>query len=172
MRSSVLLIGLRHLRAPIIMMVVVFAVGVTGLVLIPGLDASGNPWRLNFLQALYFMSYTATTIGFGEIPQPFTDTQRLWVTVMIFASVVGWAYLVACLLAIARDESFRGALTEASFVRSVRGIREPFYLICGFGETGYLVGRSLDRMGRRFVVIDVAPNRVQELNLLDLARRR
>jgi Trk K+ transport system NAD-binding subunit len=169
-KTSVVFVGLRRLRAPIIMLVVMFAVGVAGLVLIPGVDAAGNSWHMNFTQALYFMSYTATTIGFGEIPQAFTDTQRLWVTALIFASVVGWAYLVACILQLARDDTFRSVLTEAAFARGVRSIREPFYLICGFGETGLLVARTLDRMNRRFVVVDVDPNRVQELNMLDLGQ--
>lgn len=168
MKTSVVFVGLRRLRAPIIMLVVMFAVGVAGLVLIPGVDAAGDAWHMNFTQALYFMSYTATTIGFGEIPQAFTDTQRLWVTALIFASVVGWAYLVACILQLARDDAFRSVLTEAAFARGVRSIREPFYLICGFGETGLLVARTLDRMNRRFVVVDVDPHRVQELNVLDL----
>jgi voltage-gated potassium channel len=169
-KSSVLFLGLRRMRGPLILIIAVFATGIAGLVLIPGLDAEGNAWHLTFPQALYFMSYTATTIGFGEIPAEFTDTQRLWVTAMIFASVVGWAVLVASLIALLRDEGFRGALTEAHFARSIRRLREPFHLVCGFGETGYLVGRALDRLGHRFVVLDIDPARIQELALLDFTQ--
>jgi voltage-gated potassium channel len=169
-KSSVLLLGLRHLRGPLIVIITVFATGIAGLVLIPGVDEQGRPWHISFAEALYFMSYTATTIGFGEIPGEFTNAQRLWVTGIIFASVMGWAYLVASLLALARDEAFRGALTAAAFARSIRALREPFYLICGFGETGLLVGRSLDRLGVRFVVVDIDQARVQELALMDLVQ--
>ena len=35
---------------------------------------------MGFFDAFYFMSYTATTIGFGELPQAFNDAQRMWVT--------------------------------------------------------------------------------------------
>jgi Trk K+ transport system NAD-binding subunit len=166
--SSALILGLRHLRGPIVTMVAVFAIGITGLVLIPGVDANGVPWHMTITQALYFMSYTATTIGFGEMPHAFTATQRLWVTVMIFASVVGWSVLLGALLRLARDEAFRGVITSAAFARGVRSIREPFYLICGFGETGLLVSRTLDRLGRRFVVVDNSPARIQELGVQDL----
>jgi voltage-gated potassium channel len=169
-KSSVLLLGLRQMRGPLILILVVFAIAIAGLVLIPGVDADGAVWRMTFAQALYFMSYTATTIGFGEVPADFTATQRLWVTAMIFASVIGWAYLIAALLALARDEAFRGALTAARFARSMRALREPFYLICGFGETGFLVGRALDRLGLRFAVVDIDPQRVQTVKLLDLAQ--
>lgn len=168
MTSSVLLLGLRHLRGPLIVIVSVFAGGIAGLVLLPGIDEGGGEWHMSFAEALYFMSYTATTIGFGEIPAEFTSTQRLWVTVIIFASVMGWAYLVASLLALTRDEAFRGALTAAAFARAIRSLREPFYLICGFGETGLQVGRALDRLGLQFVVVDIDAARVQELKLLDL----
>ena len=40
------LVALRRLRAPIVLLVLVFAVGIVGLVLIPGTDATGQPWRM------------------------------------------------------------------------------------------------------------------------------
>lgn len=168
MSSGVLFLALRRLRAPLIYLVAVFALGIVGLVLIPGVDAEGRPWHMSVLQALYFMAYTASTTGFGEIPHPFSDTQRLWATLMIFASVFGWAYLVARLISLAQDRAFRAAVVGTRFARRVRALTEPFYLICGFGETGSLVGRALDDLGFRFVVVDIDETRVQELDLLDL----
>lgn len=170
MSSSVLFLALRRLRAPLIYLIVSFAVGIVGLVLIPGVGPDGQPWQMSVLQALYFMAYTASTTGFGEIPRPFTDTQRLWATVMIFSSVFGWAFLVARLIGLAQDRAFRGALIATRFARRVRALSEPFYLICGFGETGSLVGRALDDLGFRFVVVDIDETRVQELDLLDLVQ--
>ena len=168
--SSVVLLGLRHLRGPLIAIVAIFAAGIVGLVLLPGVNPDGSPWHMTFAEALYFMSYTATTIGFGEIPRGFTAAQRLWVTAIIFASVIGWAYLVATVLGLTRDEAFRGALTATRVSRAIRALREPFYLICGFGETGLLVGRALDRLGTRFVAVDIDGARIQEVKLLDLAQ--
>jgi voltage-gated potassium channel Kch len=168
MQGAALFLALRRLRAPVIFMVAVFAVSMTGLVLIPGADANGEPWHFTLLQALYFMAYTATTIGFGEIPHAFTDTQRLWVTGAIFASVLGWAYLVTGLLSLGRDPAFRSAVVSGRFRLRVRALRQPFYLICGFGETGRLVGAALDALGERFVMIDVDPVKVEELELMEL----
>jgi voltage-gated potassium channel Kch len=168
--NNALLVALRRLRAPIVLIVLVFAIGIVGLVLIPGTDAQGQPWRMTIFDALYFMSYTASTIGFGEIPQAFNTAQRVWVTLVIYASVIGWAYLVAALLTLAQDRGFRAVIADSRFRRRVRALREPFYLICGFGETGALVGRALDAFAFRFVVIDISEERVQELDLLDLAQ--
>ena len=89
--NSALLLTLRRLRWPLVLLVGVYAIGITGLVLIPGVDEQGNPAHMGFFHAFYFLSYTASTIGFGEIPEAFTDTQRLWVTAVIYMSVVAWA---------------------------------------------------------------------------------
>ena len=165
--NSTLLLTLRRLRAPIIVLIVVFAVGMVGLVLIPGQDQDGQPWHMSLFQAFYFMTYTASTIGFGEIPHAFTDRQRLWVVAIIFASVLGWAYLVASLLALGRDKAVRKAYVDARFNRAVQSIVEPFFIICGIGETGRLVAKAMDLRGRRFVVVEVDETRVQEMDLMD-----
>ena len=66
--SSTIFLILRRMRAPLIVLITIFAVSVLGLTLIPGQDAAGQPTRMGFFDAFYFMSYTATTIGYGEIP--------------------------------------------------------------------------------------------------------
>ena len=78
--SDILFLILRRLRAPLITLIAVYGISIGGLALIPGLDAAGHPGRMSIFHAFYVISYTATTIGFGEIPQPFTDAQRMWVT--------------------------------------------------------------------------------------------
>lgn len=164
-QQSIFLLALRRMRAPLLLMIVVYAVGIVGLVLIPGVDAEGRPIAYGFFHAFYFITYTASTIGFGEIPYAFTDTQRLWVSFVIILSVVGWAYTLASVLALGRDRGFRLAVTMTLFRRAVRGLREPFYVVCGYGETGSLVCRGLEQIGVRFVVLDVDSRRIDDLDL-------
>ena len=71
--SSAIFLVLRRMRTPLIVLIAIYAISVLGLTLIPGQDADGKPWSMGFFHAFYFMSYTATTIGFGEIPHAFTD---------------------------------------------------------------------------------------------------
>ena len=78
--SSTIFLVMRRMRAPLITLIVIFSVSVIGLTLITGVDANGQPARISLFESFYFMSYTATTIGFGELPWPFTPAQRLWVT--------------------------------------------------------------------------------------------
>lgn len=82
--NSVFFLVLRRMRAPLIALIVFYAIAVLGLTLVPGVHADGTPAPpMSFFHAFYFISYTATTIGFGEIPNAFSDAQRLWVTVCI-----------------------------------------------------------------------------------------
>jgi voltage-gated potassium channel len=163
--SATIFLVLRRMRAPLIVLIVIFAVGTLGLTLIPGQDAAGRPWRMGFFDAFYVMSYTASTIGFGEIPYPFTYNQRMWVTISIYLTVIGWAYAIGSLLALVQERNFRNALALQHFSRKVRRLREPFLLIIGYGQTGELLARSLDALDRRFVVIDRDDGRIDDLYL-------
>ena len=89
--SATIFLVMRRMRAPLIVLIVIFAVSTVGLTLIPGQDAEGRPWRMGFFDAFYVMSYTASTIGYGEIPYPFSYNQRMWLTISIYLTVVGGA---------------------------------------------------------------------------------
>lgn len=168
MVNSAFFLVLRRMRAPIIVLTVIYGIAVIGLTLVPGVDAEGRPAPpLSFFHAFYFISYTATTIGFGEIPTAFSDAQRLWVTICIYLTVVGWSYSVLTLIALLQDRGFQKTLTVNRFVRRVRRLKEPFYLVCGCGETGNLICHTLDRLGHAFVVVEKDDLRVQELDLQD-----
>jgi voltage-gated potassium channel len=163
--SEAVFLVLRRMRVPLIVLIVIFAVSVLGLTLIPGVDAQGRPWRMGFFDAFYVMSYTATTIGFGEIPYPFTYSQRMWVTVSIYLTVIGWAYAIGSLLALLQDRSFRSALALQRFRRRVLRLGEPFVLVAGYGRAGELLGHALDGLGRRFVVLDTSTERIDGIEL-------
>lgn len=156
---------LRRLRAPLITLILVFSVSVLGLSLIPGQDAAGRPADMSVFDAFYFMSYTATTIGFGELPTTFTYAQRMWVTVAIYLTVVGWAYAIGSVLTLLQDRAFRRAVTRGHVTRKVARLREPFLLMAGYGQTGERLGEAFDELGRRFTVVDLDEARIDVLEL-------
>jgi Trk K+ transport system NAD-binding subunit len=162
--SATIFLVLRRMRVPFIVLITIFAVTTLGLMLIPGQDASGEPYRMHLLDAFYVMTYTATTIGFGEIPYAFTEAQRLWVIVAIFLSVIGWAYAIGTLFALVQDRDFRQALALQRFTRTVGRMQEPFLLMAGHGQTGERLGLSLDALGRRFIVVDRVEGRIAALD--------
>src|ERR671933_1133433 len=156
---------MRRMRTPLIVLIAIFAVSVLGLTLVPGRDDAGRPWRMGFFDAFYVMSYTASTIGFGELPYSFTYNQRMWVTVSIYLTVVGWAYAIGSLLALLQDRSFRSALALQRFTRKVARLAEPFVLVTGYGRAGELLGHSMDALGRRVVILDRDDERIDGLEL-------
>lgn len=163
--QNVIYLMLRRMRKPLIVVILAYAVSITGLVLIPGVDDQGNPWHMTLFHAFYFVSYMGTTIGFGEVPYAFTDSQRLWTSLAMYLTVVSWLYAIGSLFAVLQDPAFQRVLAFTTFTRSVRMIREPFYLVCGLGDAGHLVVRELATDGIRTVVIDRNEDRVQSLRL-------
>ena len=156
------------MRAPLIVLVVLYAVGILGLTLVPGENEDGTAAPpLDFFHAFYFISYTATTIGFGEIPRAFSDAQRLWVTVCVYMTVIAWTYSIVTVLALLQDKAFLQTLVASRFARRVKRIQTPFYLICGCGETGSLICRALDILGYDFAILEKDELRVEELDMED-----
>ena len=161
--SDLVFLVLGRLRMPLIVLIFVYAISVLGLALIPGVDPDGKPWHMGFFHAFYVIAYTATTIGFGEIPYPFTDVQRAWVIVSIFLSVIGWAYAIGTIFALISDPIVRRAADHALVRSRVNGLGEQFFVICGCGQSGTAMARALDAMGYRLVVIDVREDRAAQI---------
>jgi len=111
-----------------------------------------------------------STIGFGELPYPFTYGQRLWTLFTIYASVISWLYAIGTVISLLQDPVFRRALTHNQFVRSVKGLSQPFYLVCGAGDTGTMVIRALTDRGIRAVAVDQQQDAVDSLQLEHFVR--
>lgn len=165
---NVLFVLLRRIRTPLILLIVVYAISVLGFVLIPGVDDKGQPWHMGFFHAFYVVSYTATTIGFGELPYLFTSAQRLWSILVIYASVVTWLYSIGALFTVLQDPGLRSLMVRHAFQREVARIREPFYLICGYGDTGTLLVRALAESDIRAVALDINQECINALKLEDM----
>jgi voltage-gated potassium channel len=157
----------RRMRAPLLVLLGAYAISIGGLVLMPGFDDQGNPWRFDFFHAFYFVSYMGSTIGFGEIPYPFSAAQRFWVLLSIYLTVIAWLYAIGTILALIQDPAFRRAVTELRFTLQVRRLKSPFFLVVGYGDTGSLLVAALQRRDIQSVVIDIDPDRINSLSLND-----
>lgn len=158
---------LRQMRAPLIVIVTVFSIAILGMVLIPGVDDQGQVWRMDFFHALYFVSFTATTIGFGEIPYPLTDAQRLWALITIFFSVFGWFYAISKIVSLIQTPLFKKAVIHSNFKHSLSQINKQFYLVCGYGETGQDLVDRLLKKAINCVVIDSNQSAIDALEVQD-----
>lgn len=137
------------------------------MVLVPGPVVDGKTTHMGFFHALYFLTYTATTTGFGEIPYTFSDAQRMWAIIALFISVVAWVYAIGSIIHLVQNEQFQNAVGQRKFSKQVSSIKEPFVIICGFGNTGSLLTRGVITAGFRAVVIERMSNRIQALKMRD-----
>ena len=170
MHAAAILLILRRMRAPLLTLIATYAVALVGLVLIPGADAQGNPARLSFFHAFYVITYTATTTGFGELPHPFTDGQRLWVALSMYASIVAWLYALGALIALLRDPTFKRVFTENRFAAAVNRLDDRFYIVCGYGDAGAVVVQALTSHIFSAVVLERREQRIRERVLEDMRR--
>ena len=164
-------IVLRFTRGPILVMIMVYTVGIIGMALMPGQDVDGNPQRMDLFHAFYFFTYTATTTGFGEIPQNFTHEQRLWTIICLFMGVTAWLYAIGSIINLLQNPHFANAIAKRQFARSVRRLWSPFYIVCGFGDTGSLLTRGLSDHGLMATIIDGDEERIKALALRDYRDR-
>lgn len=164
--NNVLYLFLRRMRLPLVLVILMYAVTVFGLSVMPGVDADGNPTEgMGLFNAFYVISYTATTIGFGELPVPWSTAQRMWMTASIYMTVTAWSYALITVVGLLQEQSFQNAMRHGRFARRIRHLKEPFYIVCGVGETGTLVCRGLNRLGLSFVVVDADQVRVDQIKL-------
>lgn len=167
--DTIIFLILRRMRAPLLTLIVVYALAMAVLALIPAQDATGRPVAMSLFHAFYFVSYMSTTIGFGELPNAFTDAQRLWVSLSVFFTVAVWIYAIGTLITLFQDNAFQRAFLERRFRDRVRRMRDPFYLVCGYGQTGGALVRAFTDRHRHAVVVDIDPDRI---NLLQLDNHR
>jgi len=158
---------MRRMRTPLIILILVYFFSIVALISVPGIDDAGNAYRMSFLDAAYFMAILQTTIGFGEIPFSFTAQQRMLVYWLLLPNVVAWLYSIGTLLGLILDKQFQAAFHRNRFTQQVSWIKEPFYIVCGFGNTGSMTVSGLMARGMRAVVIERDETVVRKMMLKD-----
>ena len=163
--SNILWIVIRRMRIPLLVIIITFSISILGLVLIPGLDSSGHTYHMSFLDAFYFVTFMASTIGFGEIPYEFTYAQRLWVLFSIYISVIGWFYAIGALVSLIQDKKLISELKIAKFSKKIKNLKEHFVIILGYNHTTKELIHRLSADNKRIVVIDKNQEKIDELEL-------
>lgn len=155
---------LRKMRTPLIVLNLAHAIPVLLLTLVPGVDTEGNVVHLSIFDAMYIVGYTATTIGFGEIPYPFSYPQRIVVLLTIYATVPAWLYALGSIIALLQEKTFLYAIKLNTFRRKVARLNQEFIIICGYTDAGKLLIDKLNEDNLyRIVVIDKSIEKIEAL---------
>ena len=165
MENSSLFIILQRMRRPFLVIVLTYTIAIIGLIVIDGVDANGNHHQMTIFDAFYFVSYMATTIGFGETPFEFTYPQRIWVVFSIYLTVLGWFYGIGSLVSLLQDKLFIQEIEKAKFARQVKHLKEKFIIILGYNQiTSEIIYKAIEQ-GIRTVVIEKDKEKINELIL-------
>jgi len=163
--NNILWIVIRRMRTPLLVIIITFSISILGLVLIPGVDNNGHVYHMNFLDAFYFVTFMASTIGFGEVPYEFTYAQRLWVLFSIYIAVIGWFYAIGALVTLIQDKKLISELKIARFNKKIKNLKEHFVIILGYNHTTKELIHKLSADNKRIVVIDKNQEKIDELEL-------
>lgn len=165
MENSSLFIILQRMRIPFLVIVISYTIAIIGLLVIDGVDLDGQPYQMTIFDAFYFVTYTATTIGFGETPYEFTYSQRIWVTFSIYLTVLGWFYGIGSLVSLLQDKLFLEEIHKAKFLRQVKGLKEKFIIILGYNQVTSEIIKKAIKEDIRTVVIENDKNKINQLLL-------
>lgn len=165
MNNSALWIILHRMRAPLLVLIVTYSIAIVGFLVLDGVDNNGNTYRMTIFDAFYVVSYTATTIGFGEIPYAFSYPQRIWMSMIIYATVMGWFYSLGTLIALLKDQLLIAQIAEAKFVKQVKNINQHFLLVLGYNHITSEIIKKANKEGVRTIVIEKDENKLNELLL-------
>ena len=165
MKDSFVFVFFRRMRLPLVVLISAYAIATVGFTLMPGVDDEGNPWQLSLFEAFYVVSYTGSTIGFGEVPYEFSAAQRMWTMVSIYLTVIAWLFSIGTIISLLQDPAFRRSMQRARFRRAVSAINQPFYLVCGCGDTGRLLTRALTERNHPVVMIDHNADKIDAISV-------
>ena len=165
MRNNTFFIILQKMRIPCLVIIITYTIAIVGLILIEGKDSNGIPYRLSIFDAFYFVTYTATTIGFGEIPYAFTYPQKIWVTFTVYLTVLGWFYGIGSLVSLFQDKLFLQEIEKAKFLKQIRNLDEKFIIILGYNQITKKIITKAIAQGIRAVVIEKDSLKIEKLML-------
>ncbi len=170
MSNNAFWIILQKLRAPLLVIIITYSIAILGMVLIPGMDDSGKVYHLSFFDAFYFVSYMASTIGFGEAPYTFTYAQRLWVTLCIYITVVGWFYGIGALVTAVTDKTLKFEMMRNRFRKKVSEIRDDFVIILGYTYVNLEIIKKFHAINMEVVLIDEDEEKISNFLLEDTSQ--
>lgn len=139
----------RRIRRLVLVPVVILIVGTVAYPLL-----EGPPWTL--FDGLYMTVITLTTLGYGEIPQPLSWQGRSFTMLLALGGIFTLFYIATEIVRSVVTGELREALGKERMEDELKHL-SGHQIVCGFGRMGKIVCDELERLKKRFVVIDKMP---------------
>jgi voltage-gated potassium channel len=149
-RSSV-----RRILQGFLAVLAVTVFGVTGYALLG--------WTV--FDALFMVVITISGVGYGEVRQMSTTAERVHSMLLIAFGMVAVAYTIAGFVQFLAEGEIERHLGHQRMRRQI-AMLSGHTIVAGFGRVGGLVSEELAAAGLPFVVLELAPERVTEVERL------
>lgn len=143
----------RRLVIPVLLLIFVIVVAIVGYMYLE---------HFPFLDAVYMVVITLSTVGFREVHELNSSGKILTICVII-AGVGTVAYTVGQFIEIMLEGQIVGYRRRRNMEKKISELRDH-YIICGYGRVGHEVAKSFKAQKIPFVVIDSKGETSAELN--------
>ncbi len=137
---------LKALEKAVILLIAIVIAGTVGYMIIE---------KQSFLNALYMVIITVTTIGYGET-FTLSDVGRIFTIFLVIAGVGTVGYTLVSAVEFVLENSISGLMERRKMRKEIESL-VGHYILCGFGRVGQRVAEDLEDAGARFVVIEKDP---------------
>ncbi len=145
--------GNRRFISIILLLIGLWAVGVTGYMIIEG-------W--NFLDAIYMTVITLTTVGFGEV-HTLSPHGRIFTILLLVTGLGIFSYSIRVLAEATIEGHFKGILGRRRMQKTIEKFNSHF-IICGYGRIGRTIATSIANRDIPVVVVENDPDIASELD--------
>jgi len=134
---------LQKLRVVVLALVLTVAGGTLGLMYLED---------MGFVDSLYMVVITLSTVGFGEVKQ-LADDSRLFVMALIIIGVILGGFSVTVLGQMVLEGQFKEIVSRRKMDKRL-GRLSNHYILAGFGRVGRQVAREFQKENVPFVVVE------------------
>lgn len=139
----------RRIRRLAAVPLLILAVGTVAYPLI-----EGPPWTM--FDGLYMTVITLTTLGYGEIPRELSWQGRTFTMLLALGGIFTLFYIATDIVRGVVTGEIRDLIGKERMEDELKHL-SGHQIVCGFGRMGKIVCDELERLKKRFVVIDKMP---------------
>lgn len=138
---------LKPLRLPLILLVVMIAIGAIGYVLIDG---------FSLMDAIYQAGFTFTTVGFGEIA-PISNAGRFFTIILIVLGFAVFSFSIGILIDMINKGVLIKLIKERRMLQKIARLKNHF-VICHHNNFTIELAKQFRQNHIPFVVVDNSPD--------------
>ncbi len=148
---------LSKLKKPILLLLIVLAIGVFGYKIIS---------KVSFVQALYQTVITISTVGFGEM-HPFNDSEKLFTIFLILTSIGVFGYVISVISEYIANNKLSDDIKLKRVEKQIKKLSNHT-IVCGYGRNGKQAVAKLLHYKKLCVVIESEEVTLQELKKISV----